>query len=364
MAVYRARQQMPPWLPRAFLLAGATFLLFKGGLWILHQLQGLLTLILIALFLAFAIEPVVNRLARHGWRRGVATGLMFVLLLVLVVGFFTLLGSLIFDQVTNIVNNFPGYVDGAVTWINSTFGTHWSRIDIARQLTSLQSVVNAHMSEVASNAWGIGTSAIWVLFQTLGVLMFTFYLSADGPRFRRTVCGFLPPERQRDVLRAWEIAVTKTGGYIYSRALLAGCSAVVHFVAFQLLGVPNAITLAVWVGLVSQFVPTVGTYLAGAVPILVGLAQSPSTAFWVFVVIVAYQQFENYILHPKITARSLDMHPAVAFGLVLAGAALLGPVGAVLALPAGASVQAFVSAYIRRYDVEEHPLTDLRTPSG
>src|SRR4051794_38283780 len=128
------RQQMPRGVPRAFLLAGGAFLLFKGGMWIFAQLQGVLTPVLMSLFLAFAIEPAVNWLARRGWRRGVATGLIFVVLIIGMVGFFTLLGSLIFDQVTNIVNNFPGYVDQAVGWVNSTFGTHWSQVDIVRQL--------------------------------------------------------------------------------------------------------------------------------------------------------------------------------------------------------------------------------------
>jgi predicted PurR-regulated permease PerM len=77
----------------------------------------------------------------------------------------------------------------------------------------------------------------------------------------------------------------------------------------------------------------------------------------VLVFIVAYQQFENYLLHPRITAKSLDIHPAVAFGMVVAGSAILGPVGALLSLPAGASIQAFANAYVRRYEVEEHPLT-------
>jgi predicted PurR-regulated permease PerM len=348
---------MPPWLPRAFLLAAATVLLFIAGVWLLLRLQTLIVLLLVSLFVAFAIEPAVNRMAAHGWRRGPATGVMFVAVAVFTGGFFVLLGSLLADQITLIVNGFPGYVDHAVTWLNSTFGTHLSRAGIARRLADATSVISNHLADVASNVWGIGATALGVTFQVLTVALFTFYFSADGPRFRRAVCSLLPPRRQRDVLRAWEIAVDKTGAYIYSRVLLAAVSAVAHAVAFRLLGVPFAVTLALWVGVVSQFIPTVGTYLAGAVPILVALTVSPLTSLWVVVVIVAYQQFENYLLHPRITAKTLDIHPAVAFGMVIAGTSVLGPVGALLSLPAGASLQAFASAYIRRYDVEEHPLT-------
>jgi predicted PurR-regulated permease PerM len=352
-----ADRRMPAWLPRAFVLAAATVLLFVAGIWVVLRLKGLLLLLLISLFLALAIEPAVNRLAAHGWRRGLATGLMFVVLTVLLGLFGAALGSVLAGQIGNLVHGLPGYVDHLVGWLNRTFRAHLSQADITRQLTRLGGVISGHLSQLATNAWGVGATAVGALFQTFAVLLFTFYFSADGPRIRRAVCSLLPPNRQREVLRAWEIAVDKTGGYIYSRVLLAVASGVAHCIAFWVLGVPYAIALALWVGAVSQFIPTVGTYLAGVLPVLVALARSPLTALWVLVVIVAYQQFENYVLHPRITARTLQMHPAVAFGAIIAGAALLGPIGALLAIPAGASLGAFSAAYVRRYHVEEHPLT-------
>ncbi|MBO2454132.1 AI-2E family transporter [Actinomadura barringtoniae] len=350
---------MPRWLPKAFMLAAATVLLFAGGLWMLAKLKGLLLLLLTSLFLAFAIEPAVNWLADRGWRRGVATGAMFLLLAVLASVFFGVLGSLLVTQSTNLVNGFPKYVDELIDWVNSTFGAHVSKDTLFSKLPTVTEQVSQHLSDLAGNVWGIGATAFGVIFKALGVVLFTFYLSAQGPQFRRTVCSLLPPRRQHQVLWAWEIAVTKTGGYIYSRALLALFSAVAHFAAMWFLDVPYALTLALWVGVVSQFIPTVGTYMAGAAPVLVALTRSPSTALWVLLFIIAYQQFENYVLQPRITAKTLDMHPAVAFGIVIAGAAVIGPVGALLALPIGASLQAFLSAYIRRYDVEEHPLTTV-----
>ncbi|WP_018656269.1 AI-2E family transporter [Actinomadura flavalba] len=352
-------RRMPPWLPRAFVLAGTTVLAFIAGLWLLGRLRDLLLLLLTSLFLAFAIEPAVNWLAGHGWRRGPATGLMFLLLAAVAALFGGVLGSLLIAQTTHLINAVPGYADQVVGWINDAFGTDLSPGTLLQRLPSITEELSRHVSDLAGNVWGIGATAAGVLVKGLGMLLFTFYLSAQGPQFRRTVCSVLPPHRQRQVLRAWEIAVTKTGGYIYSRALLAACSAVAHYIALSLLDVPYGLTLALWVGVVSQFIPTVGTYLAGALPVVVALAQSPATALWVLLFIVAYQQFENYVLQPRITARTLDMHPAVAFGLVLAGAAVIGPVGALLALPAGASIQAFFSAYIRRYTVEDHPLTTV-----
>ncbi|MGW4767936.1 AI-2E family transporter [Nocardia sp. NPDC004278] len=342
----------PPWLLRAFLLAAATVAGLVFGFWVLQKLQGFLLVLLVSLFLAFAIEPAVNWLAARGVRRGLATGLVFLLLTAATVAFVWTLGALLIDQVTTLVKNAPNNADQAIDWVNRTFKTHLSSADMQKYLGEWSSTIDRYLVGLAGNAWGVGTAAIGAIFQALGVLLFTYYFAADGPRFRNAVSSLLPPSRQRHVLRAWDIAVEKTGGYIYSRALLALCSTIAHYVALRVLDVPSAFALALWVGVVSQFIPTVGTYLAGALPVLVALVHNPSSALWILGFIVVYQQFENYVLQPRITATTLDMHPAVAFGAVIAGAAILGPTGALLAIPVTATVQAFAGAYIRRYEVE------------
>jgi predicted PurR-regulated permease PerM len=111
------------------------------------------------------------------------------------------------------------------------------------------------------------------------------------------------------------------------------------------------------VGLISQFVPTVGTYIAGAVPVLVAVAHDPIDGIWVLGFVVAYQQVENYLFAPRITARTMALHPAVAFATVIAGAALFGAVGALLALPAAAVIQALASTYVARHEVIETAMT-------
>ncbi|MBF6211310.1 AI-2E family transporter [Nocardia puris] len=348
----------PPWLLRAFLLAATTVAGLIASFWVLQKLQGFLTVLLVSLFLAFAIEPAVNWLAARGVRRGLATGVVFLGLVTVVVAFVWTLGALLIDQVTTLVQNAPDYADQGVDWINETFNAELSGEDISRYLTQWSDQIESYLVGVAENAWGIGTAAIGALFQALGILLFTFYFAADGPRFRDAVCSLLPPERQRHVRRAWDIAVEKTGGYIYSRGLLALCSALAHYVVLRWLDIPSAFALALWVGVVSQFIPTVGTYLAGALPVIVALVHHPTDALWILGFIILYQQFENYVLQPRITATTLDMHPAVAFGSVIAGAALLGATGALLAIPVTATVQAFAGAYIRRYDVE----TDTTPP--
>lgn len=343
---------MPRWLPRAMLLAFALYGGFQLSSWAFHQVIGLLINILIAFFGALAIEPAVGWMAARGIRRGAATWLVFLVVLAAAALFFGLLGSLLADQISNIVRNLPEYVNDVVVWVNSTFNTNLSVGRLQDNLLHSDWLRN-YVRDSASNVWGLSATLLGGVFQTLTIVLFTFYFAADGPRLRRALCSVLPPARQAEVLRAWEIAVAKTGGYLYSRALMALISAVAHYILLQLLGVPYAPALAMWVGAVSQFIPTVGTYLAGALPVLIAFTEDPWDAVWVLSFVVIYQQFENYLLQPRITARTVDIHPAVAFGSVIAGTALLGAVGALVAIPATATLQGFLGAYVKRYAVTD-----------
>lgn len=346
--------RMPRWLPRAMVLALALIAAFQLGSWAFHQLTGLLINVLIAFFLALAIEPAVSWMSAHGLRRGLATFLVFLGLLIVSAGFVTLLGSMLAGQIMKMIDNFPSYLDSVIHWINSTFHTDLKRLDIQQGLLH-SNWLKKYVQNSAAGVLDVSTQVLGGLFQLLTIGLFSFYFAADGPRLRRTVCSVLPPARQAEVLRAWEIAVDKTGGYLYSRGLMALISAVAHYVMLQALGIPYAPVLGMWVGVVSQFIPTIGTYLAGALPMLIAFTVNPLYAVWVLVFVVIYQQFENYMLQPKLTSKTVDIHPAVAFGSVIAGTALLGAVGALIAIPAVATLQAFLGAYVRRYAVTDDP---------
>ncbi|MBY8881959.1 AI-2E family transporter [Streptomyces sp. PLK6-54] len=343
---------MPPWLPRAVLIVLALLACYQFAHWVFSRLVGLLVNILISFFCAVAIEPAVDWMARRHVRRGLATGIVLLVVFVAAAGFVLALGTLLVDQIRMIVENLPRYADDVIRWVNRTFHTHFKTGNLQNKVLH-SNWVRTYLSHGASNVWGISTTIFGTVFQLFTVLLFTYYLAADGPRLRRTLCSMLPPARQAEVLRAWDLAVAKTGGYLYSRALMAVISGVAHYIILQVLGVPYAPALAVWVGVVSQFVPTVGTYLAGALPVLIAFTRDPWDALWVLCFVVIYQQFENYILQPRITARTVDIHPAVAFGSVVAGTALLGAVGALVAIPATATLQGFFATYVRRYEVSD-----------
>jgi predicted PurR-regulated permease PerM len=356
--------RMPRWVPRAIVLFFAGFASLYVLFWLVQELRMLLIIILVSMFLSFAIEPAVNRLERLGLRRGVGTLIVFGIIAAALSGFGFAIGSLLADQVSEFVDEAPVYIEDIEEWANDTFGVELDTDELVQEFQDGGAATDL-ATRLAGDLVGLGTQALNILLQVLTILLFTFYLVADGPRLRRNVCSVLPAERQIQVLRVWDLAIEKTGGYIYSRTLLALASFIFHWIVFASIGVPFPLPLALWVGVMSQFIPVVGTYLAGALPVLIALLSDPVDAVWVLIAVVAYQQVENYILAPPITAQTMDVHPAVAFGSVLAGASLLGPVGALVALPAAAVFQAFISTYLHERGLvhEVDPGTGLLDPT-
>lgn len=341
----------PVWLPKAVLSIIGVVAGLLALLWVLAQLRTLLFLLFVSLFVAIALEPAVQKLVKMGWRRGWATGAVFLSGFLLGVA---LVGSLVpvfITQASQLVQDIPGYVEDLQELAEQFFDIDLLSNDAVLQLEDFGSTLTRYGSAVAGGVFTVGNTVIGLVFQMVTVALFSFYMVAEGPKMRRVVLSFLPQARQRELLNIWEISVEKTGGYIYSRAILAAVAALFTIAVLVLLGVQYPLALGLWVGLLSQFVPVVGTYIALVLPAVVALIDSPWTALWVVVALVAYQQIENYLVAPKITARTMAIHPAVSIGAVIAGAALLGPIGAVLALPAAATIQAVASTTIHRHQL-------------
>lgn len=355
-------RRTPRWVIPAIALFWGGFLLagIVKRLW--GEIDGLVMLLVISLFLALAIEPGVNRLARRGWRRGRATGAILLGVLLAAAVFVGAIGTLVGTQIADLLQNSEQYITDTVDAINDTFGTELDPQEVIDEFNDpngrVQEFIDAQQDKVVS----LSLAALGWLVQAFSVILFTYYLVADGPRLRRIICSRLRPDHQVRVLATWELAVTKTGGYLYSRALLALMSAIFHWVVFQSAGIEAPIPLALWVGLVSQFLPVVGTYIAGVLPVVLTFLDSPVKAAIVLGFIIVYQQLENYLLAPRITARTMELHPAVAFGAALGGFELLGAAGAVLALPAAAMLQAIVGDWGQRHPVIENELTKLSVP--
>ncbi|HKX68649.1 MAG TPA: AI-2E family transporter [Intrasporangium sp.] len=335
-------------------------LLYSAGQFILQD-GGLLVFQLIMAWLAsIAMEPAVGRLTRH-LRRGVATGLVMAGVVVAAVGFFAAFGSLLADQIRNLVTALPGAVEALIDWINATFDLSLDSAALASQLQVSPEQIATLGAEVAGGLLGAIAGLVGGIFSMFTIGLFIFYFSADAPRFKRWVARLLPQRRQEVFLVVWDLAVQKTGGYVAARIVLAAISGSLTAVFLLLIGMDYWLALGIWTGVVAQFVPTIGTYIAIALPVVVGLTSAdPVDGVLALAFALVYQQVENLTIEPKISANAVDMHPAVAFASVLLGAALFGVAGAFCAVPVAALGLALFEIYSRSYELL--PQFDSPTP--
>jgi predicted PurR-regulated permease PerM len=346
-----ARDRAPSWLPRAVISIALVLIGILALLFVVNRLRGLLFILFISLFVSVALEPAVQRLTKRGWKRRPATMAVFTVATIITIGFFASMVPLFINQVAQLVPRVPSYLAALQDWLSRFVDIELTDAQLAAQFRDLGTLVRQYGGQVAGGIFAVGNTIVGGVFQMVTVALFSYYMVAEGPTLRRVVLSVLPPARQREVMRGWELAVDKTGGYVYSRALLALVAGGFTWLVLTILGVDFAFALSLWVGVVSQFVPVIGTYIAMVLPLLVAFFDRPSNALWVLIALVAYQQVENYVVAPRITARAMAIHPAISFGAVLAGASLLGGIGAVLALPVAATIQAFISTIVRRHDL-------------
>ncbi|MBZ2195851.1 AI-2E family transporter [Occultella gossypii] len=341
----------PPWLPRALVQVVIAAIVGVIAFGILGSLRGIVSTVLIAFVLALAMEPAVNALVRHRWRRAVATAAVMVGGLVAVVALITVFGNLFVTQLVQLV----AALDEALVAVRAGLDPA-----LAGQIPDRQALVTEALerygADLASGILGIGGVLASGFITATGVLLIAFYMLAAGPRLRIAICRPLEPMRQARVLAMWGIAQDKLSGFIASRVVLALVSATCTTLFLAVIGLDYAVPLGLFVGVVSQFVPTVGTYIAGALPIAVAGVQSIGLGLVVLAWIIAYQQFENLILSPRVSSKALEINPAVSFVAVIAFGAVLGPMGAFIGLPLAATAQAVISTYLQRHELIDSAL--------
>lgn len=314
--------------------------------------------VLMAWFASLAMEPAVRVLARH-MKRGLATGLVIVSVVLFAVLFGAAFGQLMLEQVASLVKALPDLIQQAIDAFNRRAGTNYSVESILESLNITPSQAATYASGVLGGVLGLLGSVVGGFFSLFTFGLFTFYLAADGPRLRLWIASLFPPSRQKVAVDVWDVTADKTGGYVAARVVLAAINASTSAVVFALIGLPSWLALALWTGLVAQFVPTIGTYIAIVLPTLVGLlSDKPWTGIAALAWGVLYQQVENLTIEPRISARAVEVHPAVAFAAVMLGASLFGAAGAVLAVPVIAMLLSLLELYRTRYAV----LPSLRPP--
>ena len=236
--------------------------------------------------------------------------------------------------------------------MNTTFEMQLKLEDILSAVNLTQDEIADLAAQVGVNALGIIGSVLGAVFSLFTFALFTFYLSADAPRLRRWVASLFPGRAQAVVVNVWSITAQKTGGYVGARVVLAAINGGTSAIVFAAIGMPYWLALGIWTGLVAQFVPTIGTYIAIVLPVIVGLlSDNPIVGVIALIWAVIYQQVENLTIEPKISAKAVDVHPAVAFGAVMMGAALFGVAGALLAVPVIAMLLALLGIYVKRYEL-------------
>lgn len=334
-------------------LAGAVALLgFAAVLWLAVRLSNVLFMVFVSVFAAVALEPPVHYLSKRGWKRGSATGVVFLAVLLMTVGFIWALAPLFVEQINQMIDLVPQWIEAVLTWLESTFDFDLSQFDLESAGQDIAGGIQSVGTFLVGGIIGLTASIGGFLFFVTTVALFSFYMIAELPKLQRTVLQWMPENQQVRALRIWDIAVEKMGGYIYSRLVLAFISATISTVFLTYLDVPFALSLGIWVGVLSQFIPVIGTYLAAILPAVVALSsEGPGTMLWVIVFFVAYQQVENYLVSPRITKRTMEIHPAVSVAAIIIGGNLMGGVGVILALPMTGIVQAIISESGNRHEV-------------
>jgi predicted PurR-regulated permease PerM len=321
------------------------------GIWAFQALSSFLFLILLAWLLSIAMEPIVLWLIGIGLRRGLASGVVILGLIGLGFGLGALFGQVFLAQVQQLKDAFPGAVSNGVDWVNSTFGTQFNVEQIQSNLVLTPERIADLAQQYGGGLLGVFGAVLTVLFDLVTILVFAYYLSADSVRLRQTIGSFLPPRYQPVLMTVWTIAVEKTGGYVVSKLLLAAISAVAHSVFFWAIDVPFWLPLGIIAGITAQFVPIIGTYIGVILPALFALLQRPLSVLWIIIFATIYQQIESYWLTPKISNRTMDVHPAVALGAVFVGVGLFGPIGALIGIPVAAAVITILETFRRRHEL-------------
>ena len=267
------------WLPRVAAVTALVLIVVYGGTWVFRSTSSFIVTVVISLFAAFAMLPAVEALTKRGWRRGAATGVVMFATAAFTTLFLYALVNVAVGEIIKLAGRVPDYVESMVNWVNDAFGLEFSSDRIIADITADQQRLENLSTNAASGVLGLASTAVGLVFQSLTIALFVFYILADLPKLRAAVLRRMPPSQQLHADTVVGITIDKVGGYVYSRSLLAAFSAVFHFLAFSIIGVPYAVALAMWVGIVSQFVPTVGTYIAGAFPLLIAFAEEPIDAF-------------------------------------------------------------------------------------
>lgn len=321
---------VPPWLERSG--AVAVRLLALGVLvWLVAELATTLTLLLVALavgvLLGGVLDPVVRWGERHGVARWVTALAAVLLVLAFVVGLVVTVGSRLADQLPRLLDD----LQSATQQLSQTLGV---------ELPSLGGSGGSGSTPGADQALGALRGLADVLVGMFLALAFAFLLLKDGHRMWTWFLGKLGGRLRDDVDAAGHAAWRTTGYYVRGLTVVALFDAVGIGLGLLVLGVPLVLTLAV-LQFVASYIPTIGSFVAGAVAVAVAwVSGGVTTALIALAIVLVVQQVGNDVIEPWVMGRDLPINAIMVLIAVTAGGLLWGIAGALLFVPLTAAVSA------------------------
>ena len=334
-AVERVVELRPRTILRVLLIAIGVAILLEV-IWIARHV---LAWVVIALFLALALDPLVAWIERRGRiGRGPAIGIAYLLLLVVIVGVGATFVPKLVDEVNGFVQALPNYVDD-LTKGRGRLGFLETKYHVVERVRD--GVKNGGASKVlglSGAALSVTKSVITIVAATVTIIFLTFFMLLEGRMWVERIYSLFP-ERHQERVRAVGHDIYRTvGGYVTGNiviSLIAGTSATI---VLLIMGVPYAVALGLLVAIL-DLIPLAGATVAGIVVVTVAFLHSVPAGIVVAVFVITYQQIENHFLQPVIYGRTVQLSPLAVLVSVLVGAELAGVLGALAAIPVAGSIQ-------------------------
>jgi predicted PurR-regulated permease PerM len=337
--------------PSTVLTVLVTALVVLGLLWLLWQLRTIVRWTVIALFLAVAMNPAVNRLQRLRIPRGFAILIVYLMVLLFFIGIGALIVPPLVEQghaLTDYVIDLYNQRDGLIVQVRD-LAAQYGMSDYLTSLQSQLSVLPSRLSAAAVPLLSMASGVIGSVYASITVLLLSFFLLLDGERFVNAGLGFFPAVERPRLRRLVDQAAGAVSGYITGNlviSLIAGITTFA-FLSLPFIGMPYAIVLALIIA-IFDLVPLVGATIGAVIVSVVGLFYEPRIGIFLIIFFLVYQQIENNVLQPLVYGRSVKLHPLVVFLAVLAGGELLGILGALLAIPVAEIIRIVATDWLER----------------
>ena len=318
---------------------GAIGVLVAYGLWnAIGQLTQVITLLVVALFITLALNPLVEYLVRRDVRRSLAVATVFAGLVVVFVSLGLIVVPPVVQQAGLLADSAPSYLENLLNnRVIRDLDTHYQVAEKLQAELQARITDGNFMSGVFGGVLGAGKAVLSGFFSFFTVLVLTLYFLASLPRVKQAAYGMVPASRRLRVTSLSEEILRRVGSYAIGQVAVAAINATASWIMMTIVGIPYAAVLAVAVGFLG-LLPMVGATLGAALVCTVALFDEPKKAAIALIYYVVYQQIENYVVAPRIMQRTVSVPGAVTVVAALAGAALLGILGALLAIPVAAGL--------------------------